>query len=145
MKESFQTEKGFTLLEVLLSIILLFIILTSFIGFFTQSALFNQKNDQKLKTIQITQKINNLIEENLTKQILRGDNIIDASGNVIGGTHTLTNADIERYTSQPIDPGYLVTAELRNNTSENLIQIKINVQNSKESGSKTETFSFVRR
>jgi prepilin-type N-terminal cleavage/methylation domain-containing protein len=51
MKVYFQSQEGLTLIEVLVSIVMLSIILISFIGVFTQSAQFNNKNRQKLGTI----------------------------------------------------------------------------------------------
>lgn len=41
-------EKGFTLVEILASITILFIILITFFGFFTQSALFTRTNQEAL-------------------------------------------------------------------------------------------------
>ncbi|OCA91267.1 hypothetical protein A8F94_05245 [Bacillus sp. FJAT-27225] len=66
MDKKFHNQKGFTLLEVLLSIVLLAIILTSFLGFFTQSAIFNNKNELKLNSSLEAQKIVNGIELNIT-------------------------------------------------------------------------------
>ncbi|WP_442595270.1 prepilin-type N-terminal cleavage/methylation domain-containing protein [Neobacillus sp. D3-1R] len=50
-------QKGFTLLEVLLSITILSIILISFFSFFPQAAKFNDTNDQKLKGVSLAKEV----------------------------------------------------------------------------------------
>lgn len=70
MGKKLDDQKGITLLEVLLSIVLLVIVLTSFAGFFTQSAMFVKKNEDKISTTQTAQQIVNIIELELTRDIL---------------------------------------------------------------------------
>lgn len=48
-------NRGFTLIEVLAALVILSIILLSFLSFFSQSALFTQKNHDKLTAINIAQ------------------------------------------------------------------------------------------
>jgi prepilin-type N-terminal cleavage/methylation domain-containing protein len=141
-----ETQQGFTLIEVLLSIILLFIILTSFMGFFTQSALFSKKNEQKLETVQTAQKVINLIEMKLTKEILQNDGIIDLTGNVINGSHLLSKNEIENYIDKTISDDYNISAEIKNNpSSENLIQFKVSVSDTLDPVNHSETYTYIRR
>lgn len=145
MSKNGEKQNGFTLIEVLLSIILLFIILTSFMGFFTQSALFSKKNEQKLGTIQSAQKVINLVEMNVTKQILENDMIIDSNGNVLNNTCLLTKAEIENYIDDTIDPNFDASAVITNNSSENLILFKISIQDLKKPDNISETYTYIRR
>ncbi|MCH6266686.1 prepilin-type N-terminal cleavage/methylation domain-containing protein [Neobacillus citreus] len=71
MLENFKSQRGLTLVEVLISIVLLSIFLTSLLGFFTQSAMFTKKSEQKLGTLQTAQMVVNMIEENVTRESLR--------------------------------------------------------------------------
>ncbi len=48
-------NNGFTLLEILLTLVILSIILLSFMSFFSQSSLFTQKNNEKLTAINLAQ------------------------------------------------------------------------------------------
>ncbi|WP_169907960.1 type IV pilus modification PilV family protein [Priestia abyssalis] len=59
-----QDEKGFTLIEVLLSIIILTIVLTTFFQFFSQSMLFSSRNVEKQQAIQIVRQLMNELQEN---------------------------------------------------------------------------------
>lgn len=145
MSKKCRNQQGFTLIEVLLSIILLFIILTSFIGFFTQSALFSNKNEQKFGTMQTAQKVINLIEMDVTKQILQNDLIVDSAGNVINGIHNLSKSQIENYIDDTIDPNFDASAVLTNNSSENLIQVKLTIKDLKNLGNISETYTYIRR
>lgn len=48
-------NKGFTLIEVLAALVILSIVLLSFFSFFSQSALFTQKNRDKLTAVNLAQ------------------------------------------------------------------------------------------
>ncbi len=48
-------NKGFTLVEILVTLVILSIILLSFMSFFSQSSLFTQKNNEKLTAINLAQ------------------------------------------------------------------------------------------
>lgn len=52
----FQDEKGFTLIEILLSIVILTIILVSIMNFFPQMGLFNRYNLEKTEAINLAKK-----------------------------------------------------------------------------------------
>jgi type II secretory pathway pseudopilin PulG len=71
-------QHGITLLEILLSIVLLFIILTTFMGFFTQSALFQKNNEDKLAVSNASQKVVSLIEMNASIASLEATIMIPA-------------------------------------------------------------------
>jgi prepilin-type N-terminal cleavage/methylation domain-containing protein len=143
MEDRFHSQKGLTLVEVLVSIVLLAIILTSFISFFTQSALFTKKNDQKLDTMQTAQKVVNLVEIEITKQDLIENLIINSSEQVI--KTSLTKTEIEGLINDNIDPRYDVRVKISKNSSQNLIMFKIIVQDPTNTGNKSETYTYIRR
>lgn len=79
-----ENQNGFTLIEVLLSIVILSIILTFFIGFFTQSANFTQKSGEKLSTMQTAQTVIHMIDSNVSEDVLK-TGLTDDLGNPIPG------------------------------------------------------------
>ncbi|WP_458412330.1 type IV pilus modification PilV family protein [Schinkia sp. CFF1] len=50
-------SKGFTLIEVLVAVVILSIILLTFFGFFSQSALFTNRNKQQLTAVNLAQEV----------------------------------------------------------------------------------------
>jgi hypothetical protein len=82
---------------------------------------------------------------NVTKQILQDDMIIGPTGNVINGTQSLTKDKIENYIDDTIDHNFDVNAVITNNSSENLILFKISVQDLKDPGNISETYTYIRR
>ncbi len=52
-----KNEKGFTLVEILASMVILFIVLISFFGFFTQSALFTRINQDSLQATNLAEEV----------------------------------------------------------------------------------------
>ncbi|NRD76014.1 prepilin-type N-terminal cleavage/methylation domain-containing protein [Bacillus sp. BRMEA1] len=144
MKKYFHNQKGLTLIEILISIVLLTVILTSFMGFFTQSAIFNKHNNVKLDTIQTAQKIKNLINTNMTKNILLNDNKIDALGTI--QTTKLDAAYLSKYFNPQTSYNYWV--ELSNslipNSTTKLIQVKIVVQDPKNINNQSVTYTYIR-
>ncbi|MEH7106640.1 prepilin-type N-terminal cleavage/methylation domain-containing protein [Bacillus sp. JJ1764] len=145
MKKNFHCQKGLTLIEVLISILILAIILLSFMGFFTQSALFTKKNEQKLDTLQIAQKIVNLVEVDITKQDLLANGIIDSNGNVLNSPKTIDASTLNLLLDDTIDPNYKYSAVVSNNSSQNLIMFKIIVQDPSNLNNKSETYTYIRR
>lgn len=144
-------EKGFTLIEVLLSIILLFIIMTSFMGFFTQSTLFNKKNEQKLDYTQTTQTVINLIEENITRTELEKDNDVKTIFNSPYTTKTIDKTALEKFFSKKSS-----TPFIRNNPNQihasfsyiketGLIQVKVIVADPSNPNHKSETYTYIRK
>lgn len=57
MKWKLQNEKGMTLVELLIAIVLLGIVLVSFMSFFTQSAKFTAHNNEKLTAVQVAEDV----------------------------------------------------------------------------------------
>lgn len=61
MSLNFNNQKGTTLVEVLLSIVILTIVLTSIMNFFPQMGMINKQNENKTQAISLAKKV--LIEE----------------------------------------------------------------------------------
>lgn len=131
-------EKGLTLLEVLLSIVLLFIVLTSFASFFTQSAIFIKKNEEKLSTSQTAQQIVNLIEVNLTHSIL------ETNSDCMNLNCTLDKDELSSLSDHPISSTYDISADFTDSV-EGLVQVKITVTDLANPDSSSETFTYIRR
>jgi prepilin-type N-terminal cleavage/methylation domain-containing protein len=131
-------QNGLTLLEVLLSIVILAIVLTSFAGFFSQSAMFVKKNEEKLSTSQTTQKIVNLIELNISKSRLQ--TISDCADLIC----TLNEDDLEALSGQTINSTYTISASFTPG-EENLIKAKVAIIDSDDPESSSETFTYIRR
>jgi prepilin-type N-terminal cleavage/methylation domain-containing protein len=131
-------QNGLTLLEVLLSIVILTIVLTSFAGFFSQSAMFVKKNEEKLSTSQTAQKIVNLIELNISKSRLQ--TISDCTDLKC----TLNEDDLEALSGQTINSTYTISASFTP-AEENLIKAKVAIIDSDDPESSSETFTYIRR
>ncbi|WP_226677437.1 type IV pilus modification PilV family protein [Mesobacillus jeotgali] len=131
-------QNGLTLLEVLLSIVILSIVLTSFAGFFSQSALFVKKNEEKLSTSQTTQKVVNLIELNISKSRLQ--TIPDCADLEC----TLNEDALEALSGQTINSTYTISASFTPG-EENLIKAKVAIIDSDDPESSSETFTYIRR
>jgi len=147
MAENFHKQEGFTLIEVLLSIVLLSIILTSFLGFFTQSAIFTNKNQEKLSAGQTAQKVVSLVEINITKAQLRSKNIISDNGKVVSpGTVYNDKSKFEELFKFKIDTPFKVELKFSDGpTDSRLIQCKVSIfENSASGTSKSETFTYIR-
>jgi type II secretory pathway pseudopilin PulG len=133
-------EEGFTLVEVLVSIILLFIILTSFLSFFSQSAMFIHSNEKKLGTMQIAQKYINLIEENVGLSDLKYIPI---------GTE-IDKKDIDQLilktTNKSIDSSsFRIKGFITTDTPKGLTQFKIIVQDPSDTKNKSVTYTYIRK
>lgn len=139
-------QNGFTLIEVLVSIILFFIVLTTFMSFFTQSAFFSNKNEQKLGTIQIAQKVIKLVENTVTKQDLYSAGITDNYGNILNGVYHLNNTTaIEDLLNQSLNTNFIVNADISNDKTDNLILFKVTVQDSSDANNKSVSYTYIRR
>lgn len=147
MVENFQKQEGFTLIEVLLSIVLLSIILTSFLGFFTQSAIFTIKNQEKLSAAQTAQKVVSLVEINTTKTQLRSKNIINESGKVVSpGTVYNDKSKFEELFKFKVDTHFKVEIQFSDGpTDSRLVQCKVSIfESSAPATNKSETFTYIR-
>lgn len=133
-------QDGVTLLEVLLSIVLLTIVLTSFAGFFSQSAMFVKKNEDKLSTSQTAQQIVNFIEGNITKNMIQTE--FDKCTNPC--ELRMTETDLEALTGLSINSPYNISAEFTQSI-EGLVKVKVAIIDSDNPESSSETFTYIRR
>lgn len=131
-------EKGLTLLEVLLSIVLLVIVLTSFASFFTQSAMFVKKNEDKLSTTQAAQQIVNQIEVNLSKKD------VTTSSECTAFPCKLEKNELSNLIGSPIASSFNISAEFADSV-EGLILVKVSVKDANNPESLSETFTYIRR
>lgn len=143
-----RNEQGLTLLELLLSITLIGIVLFTFMGFFTQNAIFIQNNEKKLSTSETAQKVINHIESNFKKADLFNSGIINSNGTVVNGSF-ITTSDVtpNEFIPTPIDPSHLITVEISNFTKDSsliFIQVKVTVQDMDKPNNQSETFTFIK-
>lgn len=131
-------EKGLTLLEVLLSIVLLVIVLSSFAGFFTQSAMFVKKNEDKLSSTQTAQQIVNLLEVNLTKSDLLNYNKCPSL------PCTLNKEELSTLLDSSIESSFTISANFTQSV-EGLVQVKVFVEELNSAENSSETFTYIRR
>lgn len=131
-------QKGLTLLEVLLAIVLLFIVLASFAGFFTQSAMFVKKNEEKLSISQTAQQIVNLIELNLKKSELA------AVSDCAALPCTLENEELSTLIGSTAAGSYSISTDFSPG-EEGLIQVKVTVTDTDNPKSSSVTFTYIRR
>ncbi|RHW40647.1 prepilin-type N-terminal cleavage/methylation domain-containing protein [Neobacillus notoginsengisoli] len=147
MIKYFQKQEGFTLIEVLLSIVLLTIILTSFLGFFTQSAIFTNKNQEKLSAAQTAQKVVSSIELNTTKAQLKAKSIVNDTGKVVSPSTVYNDKSQfnELFKFTIVTP---FTVEIKFSDGpmgSGLIQCKVSIlDNSSPPKTKSETFTYIR-
>jgi prepilin-type N-terminal cleavage/methylation domain-containing protein len=131
-------QKGLTLLEVLLSIVILTIVLTSFAGFFSQSALFVKKNEEKLSTSQTAQQIVNLIEVNISNSMLK--TITECTDSDC----TLDKNGLVALSGQSINSTYTISA-IFTPGEEKLTKVKVIIFDNDDPESSSETFTYIRR
>jgi prepilin-type N-terminal cleavage/methylation domain-containing protein len=72
-------QDGFTLIEVLVSIVILSIILTTLFSFFGQSLLFSGKNEEKLVAYNLASKTLKVVEKNFKNTLLSNQQNIGIS------------------------------------------------------------------
>jgi prepilin-type N-terminal cleavage/methylation domain-containing protein len=70
MKGNYSKQDGFTLIEVIVSIVILSIILTTFFSFFGQSLVFSGKNEEKLVAYNLASKTLKIAEKNFKNVLL---------------------------------------------------------------------------
>lgn len=138
MGRKLDDQKGITLLEVLLSIVLLVIVLTSFASFFTQSALFVKKNEDKISTTQTAQQIVNLIEVKLTRDIL------STSTECPSLPCNLDEDKLSGLLGRSFGSSQKIFAEFSKGAEE-LITVEVSVQDTNNPESNTRTFTYIRR
>jgi prepilin-type N-terminal cleavage/methylation domain-containing protein len=69
MKKHKWKQEGFTLVEVLVSIVILSIVLTTFFSFFGQSLVFSGKNEEKLVAYNLAEKTMRIVESNYKNKL----------------------------------------------------------------------------
>ncbi|MEH7156909.1 type II secretion system protein [Neobacillus drentensis] len=140
MKGNLHSQKGLTLVEVLVSIVLLAVVLTSFLSFFTQSALFTKKNEQKLETMATAQKYINLIEDvPKTKFASFNPNLLNEV--------PLTEDQIRNLFDPPLAKStYNIRGKLIiTPNTENLIQFTIIVEDPNDINNRSTTYTYIRK
>lgn len=86
MRKNFQTEQGFSLLELLASLVIFAIVITAFMGFFYQSSMFTKKNEDDLVAMNLAREVLEVIKEEndlkkLTAQTYPRDQYVAACDN----------------------------------------------------------------
>ncbi|MGV2938046.1 prepilin-type N-terminal cleavage/methylation domain-containing protein [Mesobacillus sp. LC4] len=138
MGKKLDNQDGLTLLEVLLSIVILTIVLTSFAGFFSQSALFVKKNEEKLSTSQTAQQVVNLIEVNVTK------NMLLANPECADFQCSFEKNALESFLGQAINSSYKISVDFTPSVEE-LVNVKVAIIDNDDPDSSSETFTYIRR
>lgn len=138
MGKKLDNQNGVTLLEVLLSIVLLTIVLTSFAGFFSQSAMFVKKNEEKLSTSQTAQQVVNLIEENISKSLLTPSTDCPAL------PCTVSKNGLETLSQQSINSTYDISAKFTLSVQD-LVKVKVTIFDNGSPKNSSKTFTYIRR
>lgn len=138
-------EQGFTLIEILASVVILSIVLITFFGFYFQASLFSTKNDQKYTSHTLSQKVINLTQEKVTKDVLLDRGIIDSTFTVINGTFS---TDDETYIENLLnydayDNDYTVRLTISNGVDE-LILVKVKAVSNLNTVDASETYTYIR-
>lgn len=131
-------EKGLTLLEVLLSIVLLVIVLTTFASFFSQSAMFVKKNEDKFSSTQTAQQVVNLIEQELSKSELANSSECQML------SCTLNKDQLAILLDHTIESPFSISA-IFSQSVEGLVQVKVSVTDTNNPENFSETFTYIRR
>ena len=138
MVKKLDNQDGLTLLEVLLSIVILTIVLTSFAGFFSQSAIFVKKNEEKLSTSQTAQQVVNLIEVNVSK------NILLANTECADFRCNFDKNGLEVFLGQTLNSSYKISVDFTPSVEE-LVKVKVAIIDNDDPDSSSETFTYIRR
>ncbi|GAE43972.1 PulJ/GspJ family protein [Mesobacillus boroniphilus] len=137
MGKKLDDQKGITLLEVLLSIVLLVIVLTSFAGFYTISNVC-EKNEDKISTTQTAQQIVNIIELELTRDIL------STSTECPSLPCTLNEDKLAGLLDRSFDNTQKILVSF-NNGEVGLIRVEVSVEDRSNPDSSSRTFTYIRR
>ena len=140
MKNHIRNENGMTLLELLLSMAILLIIFTVFFQFFSQTALFTMKNEEKIKAINIARETISEIKELSDK-----DAIIEKKLNE-QYIFQQTIQCAEMYTKN--DQEYNINICFEDGDKDlpkQLVKVTVSVQHQVDRLAQTETFTYVNR
>ncbi|MFC4320963.1 prepilin-type N-terminal cleavage/methylation domain-containing protein [Litchfieldia salsa] len=159
-------EKGFTLIELLVSIVIITIILTVFMKFFTQVAIFANKNEEMLTASNDAREVLSLLQENHRMiDYLSHYNIIElettthkvlsVDSNPVTSTTTHYKYDnIQTVSGQKVledllypgstSPGNVEDISLSfSNGSDDLIEVHVVIINQKDSSTLSETYGYI--
>ncbi|WP_057771780.1 type IV pilus modification PilV family protein [Cytobacillus dafuensis] len=138
-------QKGITLLEVLLSMLILSIILVSFFSFFSQSAVFIKKNDDKLSAVNTAQMVLNILQENEKKNTLYlPQSVLE---DVNSGKSSIITNEMDEFSTllnQDIQSSFKISLEFKEGY-EKLIQVKIMVSDPKNNKNEAKTYTYISR
>lgn len=81
MLKGINKQDGFTLIEVLVSIVILSIILTTFFSFFSQSLIFSGKNEEKLVAYNLASKTLKIVEQRYNNKLPSTQSTIEIFSN----------------------------------------------------------------
>jgi prepilin-type N-terminal cleavage/methylation domain-containing protein len=132
-------QDGLTLIEVLVSIVILSIILTTFFSFFSQSLVFSGKNEEKLVAYNLASKTLRVVEEKYKNTLQTDLNIISSSVlctenfSITEIRTTITSTSICYFNENQKNyyPEVLITKELNHSTdfsTSKIVLYKINVK-----------------
>ncbi|PEJ49355.1 hypothetical protein CN692_23200 [Bacillus sp. AFS002410] len=85
-------EKGFTLTEILASVVILFLVLITFFAIFTQSSLFTHKNDESITADSLVEQVSQVIRSGDLQSIQPLDTRSKSLLGVDNSLHFLNNA-----------------------------------------------------
>lgn len=129
-------EKGFTLLEVLLSITILTIVLTTFFQFFSQSMLFSSRNEEKQQAINIVRQLMNELQENNTAY-----NKFDTSTSPINDQKTLNDLFQKVENINELHERFDISLTFQKKGQ--LIQVYVKVKSKNREDISAETYGFI--
>lgn len=136
------SEKGFTLLEVLLSIAILTIVLSTFFQFFSQSMLFSSRNEEKQQATNLVRQLINEIQEDT-----QAYKLIENRNSPIQDSETLNvlfNSKIDNF--EQMTEQFEITIVCPANTCKrenNLIPIFIKADSNHYDDVSSETYGFI--
>lgn len=135
MKIPYNNEKGMTLLELLLAMTILMIVITVFFQFFSQSASFNNKNEKKLKAINLAREtISEIKESTNIDQFINGETIKKDNKCGHGNGDLINKTEGEFHISICFEEG-----------PEKLKKVTVLVQHQTDKQSNSETYTYIKR
>lgn len=158
-------EHGFTLLELLASIVIIVIVLTSFFSFFSQSAMFSKKNEENLVAMNLAREVLETVKKEAGKEedgiapsrfpssIFDGSNCLDSTKiNQAKGILNLNDDGTFKDVDNQLYPCLSLVSETDVNVSEvdyKLMRVMVEIyQKAKEAGQSdqllTKTYGYVR-
>lgn len=138
MVKRYKTEEGFTLVEILASLVILGIVFIGFMTLFPQMTLFNSKTEAKLETMNLARRALVLVKEEGTALVERDAIMEDEHKMEYEFTHSMldpTYTYVVAYYKQPV---------INKNTHHVSIQLnQIHIQVKLENDVISETFGYM--